>query len=79
MSSFVGIRARSSSVHTGSLAPLELAPIVSGVHLKRDFQLACTIQPPDDPEGPTRVANRQRSRTSHGNDDATFAYKICLQ
>ena len=32
-----------------------LAPIVCGVHLKRDFRLAFTIQPPDDPEGPTRV------------------------
>jgi hypothetical protein len=32
-----------------------LAPIVCGIHLKRAFRLAFTIQPPDEPEGPTRV------------------------
>jgi hypothetical protein len=32
-----------------------LGPIVCGVHLKRDFRLAFTIQPADAPDGPTRV------------------------
>ena len=32
-----------------------LAPTVCGIHLKRGFRLAFTIQPPDEPEGPTRV------------------------
>lgn len=32
-----------------------LAPIVCGIHLRRGFRLAFTIQPPEDPEGPTRV------------------------
>jgi hypothetical protein len=32
-----------------------LAPIVCGVHLKRDFRLAFTLQPSDEPEVPTRV------------------------
>jgi hypothetical protein len=32
-----------------------LGPIVCGIHLKRGFRLAFTIQPPDEPEGATRV------------------------
>jgi hypothetical protein len=33
--------------------PLE--PIVCGVHLNRGFRLAFTMQPPEQPDGPTRV------------------------
>lgn len=32
-----------------------LAPIVCGVHLKRGFRLAFTVQPSDEPEVPTRI------------------------
>jgi hypothetical protein len=32
-----------------------LQPIACGVHLKRDFRLAFTVQPPEPGDGPTRV------------------------
>jgi hypothetical protein len=40
-------------VRIGSQGPLE--PIVCGVHLKRGFRLAFTIQPPEARDGSTRV------------------------
>lgn len=53
MSSSAGTRARRQLGAYRLSGPL--APIVWGVHLKRDFRLAFTIQSPDEPEGPTRV------------------------